>query len=109
MIDADSLLTRFPLFNGISEDVINAVIAQSEIKFDADIWTNELIREQAILLQTAHDLALEYWESLDLAQSYAGAREGKNNKPQKHTDYYGLTRYGIELKQLLRHQSLGIL
>lgn len=109
MLTASSLISRYPIINGFPEDVIDQVLAKSELKFDPLLWKNEIIRDQAIGLLVVHTLVMELQQTLNLVQQDVLMREGEDYKSNKYTNNYSATLYGLQLLELLNNSNLGIL
>ena len=109
MVTVDSFLARFPKFKGFPEDIIQEVLDESELFFPEDIWDNSTVRNLAIKLLTAHKLELEQQQTLDTQDRLFAQREGNTARLRDLSNYYQLTRYGLELQDLINSQTLGII
>ena len=96
-VDADTVLTRFPVLEGADEEAIDLAIAESTLECPADIWTDESYRDVAITYLTAHKLRLERRDSFQQAAALKALKVDKDYEiDQSHysLDYYKQTIYG---------------
>lgn len=109
-MDSDIFLERYPVFIGVSVDIIDTVIAEQSLKISENIWTNPVIRDKAIGLLTAHVLRLEYGDMINLGASLRSIEEGKEvkiNLVDLSLPYYQQTIYGQQWLQL-RKSIVGL-
>jgi len=108
-VDSASFLERYPHFSGIDEIVIEKTISLNNELVPTNLWTNEIIREEAISLLTAHTLTLDYYEQLNLGNQLRLTEIGDKieHRDLSKQTYYSLTYYGLQY-QRLRAQFLGL-
>lgn len=108
-VDSGIFLERYPHFSGISEDIIDSEILLNTEIISPLVWTNEVIRDNAILLLTAHNLTIDYYEQLNLGNQLRLTEVGDEIKLRdlSQQSYYTLTPYGLQFQRLQR-QFIGL-
>jgi predicted transcriptional regulator len=108
-VDSSIFIERYPIFLELNLDVIDSELLINSELISETQWTNELIRNTAIYLLTAHNLAIEYYDQIILGNQLRLTEVGtaiKERDLSKQT-YYSLTPYGVRFLQLQR-QVLGL-
>jgi hypothetical protein len=108
-MDSSVFLERYPLFSGTRIEVIESELSLSFIFVPSEIWTDETVRETAIFLLTAHNLAIEYYDQILLGNDLRMTEVGEAIKERdlSNQNYFQLTRYGVRFAQL-QQQILGL-
>ena len=103
-VDSGIFLERYPHFSGISEDIIDGELTLNSEIISPVVWTNEVIRDNAILLLTAHNLTIDYYEQLNLGNQLRMTEVGNEIKIRdlSQQSYYSLTPYGLQFQRLQR-------
>lgn len=110
-VTPDLFLERFSEFEGFkSEEIIESMLLESELFFPVSEWDNQVVRDLAIQLLTAHNLELQRQSILDTGDRLYFQREsvGKEVKIPE-VNYHQQTRYGIQLWDLILANTLGAL
>lgn len=104
-ITVDSFLDRYPIFVGISEEVIEEEIAVASANLQT--WTQPY-QDKGIALLVAHILRLEHGDLIKLGSGLRSIEEGKEIK-QDLVDlslpYYQQTIYGQQFLNLRKQFS----
>lgn len=104
-VTIDSFLERYPVFNGISEEVIEEEITIASVSLQS--WTQPY-QDKGIGLLVAHTLRLEHGDLIKLGSSLRSIEEGKEIK-QDLVDlslpYYQQTIYGQQFLNLRKQFS----
>jgi hypothetical protein len=108
-MDSSAFLERYPLFSGLKIEVIESELSLSSIFVPIEIWTDVTVRETAIFLLTAHNLAIEYYDQILLGNNLRMTEIGEPIKERdlSNQNYFNLTRYGVRFTQL-QQQILGL-
>jgi len=108
-VDSFVFLERYPHFSGIAETVIDTEISLNSKLISTEIWTDEEIRDNAILLLTAHNLTIDYYEQLNLGNQLRMTEVGNEIKQKdlSKQSYYSLTPYGLQF-QRLQERFIGL-
>ena len=108
-VDSTIFLERFPHLSGVDELIIENEILLNQQLISATQWTNEVIRDNAILLLTAHNLTIDYYETLNLGNQLRLTEVGDEIKQKdlSKQSYYSLTPYGLQF-QRLQQQYVGL-
>ena len=102
-IDAFAFLERYPQFNGVDDNIIDSIILEQSLKTPPIVWKNQVLRDKAIGLLTAHVLRLEYGDQLRVGGALRSIEEGEEVKIDLidlSLPYYKQTIYGQEYLQL---------
>lgn len=108
-VNSEVFLERYPFFSGLDETIIDSEILLNSELISANLWTNETIREKAILLLTAHNLMIDYHQQLELGNDLRMTEVGNEIKRRdlSKESYYSLTPYGLQY-QRLQQQFIGL-
>jgi hypothetical protein len=105
MVTVNSFLERYPVFEGVSEEVIEVELAVAEI---TTLPFEDSIREKATLLLTAHVLRLEYGDQIKLGANLRAIEEGSSIETDLvdlSLPYYQQTIYGQQFINLRKQQT----
>lgn len=106
-VTVDSFLELYQQFNNIS-DKVEYELSISEATVPTS--SNELLRDKAVSLLTAHVLSVEYRDLLDTGQILKETEQGSSIRKDIYLDdseYYRLTVYGLAYKKLLKQVNGG--
>ena len=108
-VDSDYFVERYPIFSELNIEIIENEILLNSKFVSADIWTDEIIRDNAIYLLTAHALCIEYYDQIILGNQLRMTEVGTAIKDRNlsNQSYYSLTPYGIRFAQLMQ-QTLSL-
>lgn len=108
-LDSGIFLERYPMFSELNPDIIDSEILINSQFIDESLWTNEIIRDTAIYLLTAHALCIEYYDQIILGNHLRMNEVGTAIKDRdlSKQNYYSLTPYGIRFLHL-QQQTLGL-
>lgn len=104
-ITIDSFLERYPVFNGISEEVIEGEITIASASLQS--WTQPY-QDKGIGLLVAHTLRLEHGDLIKLGGGLRSIEEGKEVKidlVDLSLPYYQQTIYGQQFLNLRKQIS----
>lgn len=117
---AGDFLVRFPVFNGVPADQVEAQLADANDTFEPTSFFNEKSYRRAVMLLTAHSLVLsgagagveaeliERGFSMDAIQSVSDGGVSVSLRDRGGAaSVYGATSYGLELARLLRSATVG--
>jgi len=110
-VSIDDFLDEYNKFSGMSEGLIESNLTLADLQFPVEIWKNDIVRNLAIKLLTAHNLQIEMdsaFDSSDRVFAQRGEAEKENPNLYRH-NYYNLTRYGLQLSDLINSQQLGVI
>lgn len=104
-VTVESFLERYPVFVGISEEVIQEEIIVATIDYQS--WTQPF-QDKAINLMVAHVLRLEHGDLLRLGSGLRSIEEGSEVKVDLidlSLPYYQQTIYGQQFLNLWKQQK----
>jgi hypothetical protein len=105
-VTIDSFLERYPVFDGIAEEIIEEEIAVASATLVQ--WTPESFKDKGVRLLVAHTLRLEHGDLILLGASLRAIEEGKEVKldlVDLSLPYYQQTIYGQQFLNLRKQQT----
>lgn len=105
MVTVEQFLERYPVFEGIAEEVIESEIIVAETM---TLGFEEAIQEKATLLLIAHVLRLEYGDQIRLGANLRAIEEGsaiETDLVDLSLPYYQQTIYGQQFLNLRKQQT----
>jgi hypothetical protein len=102
-VTADAVKTRFPTFEKFLDPAINALLQKvGAIDCPDTIWTEEVFRDEAILLCVAHFLTLELIQQAIVASITTGVTKGSPPSLSQFSgkNHWELTVYGLQFRDL---------
>ena len=103
MVGADDIRERYPAFEDFPDSVILAFIAKvSAIDCPEAVWTEEILRDEAVKLCTAHYLTLELMQQAAISSLTTGVSKGNapNLSQFSGSKHWDLTIYGLQFRDL---------
>jgi hypothetical protein len=95
--------TRYITFNDIEDEIVESELLLNESLLNPRLWINEIQRNTAQGLLTAHFLELERMSNLTLGGALRAIEEGSSidlKLLDRTADYYRMTVYGQRYLQL---------
>jgi hypothetical protein len=106
--------TRYITFNDIEDEIVESELLLNESLLNPRLWINEIQRNTAQGLLTAHFLELERMSNLTLGGALRAIEEGSSidlKLLDRTTDYYRMTVYGqryLQLKNTITGSSIFV-